>query len=265
VSVVRRDRRVHSRLRGGILFKLLVVLLAIVAVVGLIWMAFLPVVLTTQLRARTGFDATVDRFAINPFSGKILLRGLVVTNPPTFLEHDFIELREFQANADAFSLLSDRPVFDSMVIDVASVTLVKRDDGATNADVFDRNLSPEGAGPLPPGARKLRQFVVRRLTLRIDRLVIADHSHRKPKVREITLGINQTYTNVTDLKQLFAPAALQNLMPVAEMIGGLVPGDLGKLFGDAAKSGTDLLKGAGRTTGDGVKRFFDALEESKKP
>lgn len=252
-----------SRCGGGILFKLLVFLVVIAAFVALGWMLFLPVLLTQQLRKRTGFDATVERFSVNPVSGRVDLRGLVVTNPPTFQTSGFLEVREFKANADVVSLFSSEPVFDTMTLDLAHVTLVKREDGTTNAEAFEQNLN-DASKRLRP-VQPSRKFMIHRLDLKIDRLTIADHSLRRPSIKEFPLHLHQNYVDVTDLTQLLGPAVLKNLAPVATAVGGLIPGELGKALGDATKSGADLLKNAGRRTEDKVKGFFDALEESKKP
>ncbi len=252
--------------RGGAIFKLLVLLVVVFAFAALAWMLLLPVVVTTQLRARTGFDATVKKIAVNPLTGTVLLQGFIVTNPPTFPVHEFFEVREFRANADVLSLFTDRPIFASMVVDIAQVTLVKRDDGMTNAEAFQRNSETARDGkPRPPSSAPPKQFLIRRLQLRIDRLVIVDHSLRKPRVRDFPLAINQRYMDVTDPAQLMAPKVLQDLAPIAAAVSGLLPGDVGKMFGDAAKSGAEVLESAGRETTAKAKRFFDALEESKKP
>jgi hypothetical protein len=265
---VGRARRTFSSSRGGALFKLLVGLAVLFAAGALAWMLFLPAVVTAQLRSRTGFDATVQSLAVNPFTGRVELRGLLITNPPTFPEHEFIELRGFSANAEVFSLLSDRPVFTSLVVDVASVTLVVRPDGQTNATAFQHHLASDGDGvPRPPSPPQ--KFLIRHLTLRADRLLIVDHTNSLPVSHEYHLGLNQNYTDVTDLRQLLSPTALQSLAPVGLALKGLVPGELGDAIGDAVKgagkAGTGFFKTVGHKAGEKVKGFFDALEESRKP
>jgi hypothetical protein len=266
---VQREGRQFSSGHGGIPFQLLVFLAVVFAAVALAWMLFLPLVFTTQLRQRTGFDATVESLAVNPFTGTVELRGLVVTNPPTFPVRDFVQLRRFHADAQLFSLLTGRPVLASVVLDVAKVTLVKRDDRQTNAGAFEDHLAAPGAPALPLPARPARGFLIRRLTVRIDEIVIADHTGRIPVVQDYKLGFNQTYVDVTSVKQLLAPAALSGLMPLGVALDGLLPGALGRALGetvkDAAKSGAGLLKAAGRKTGEKIKGYFDALEESQKP
>ena len=147
----------------------------------------------------------------------------------------------------------------------ATVTLVKRKDGSTNAEAFQRNLQDHDREALVAKTSKPRQILIRQLDLRIERLVIVDHSLREPTRREFTLNLQQSYTDVTRLDQLLEPDALKNLAPIAVAIGGLLPGEIGKLLTEVGNSGVDLLQQAGRRTGERVKGFFDALEESKKP
>lgn len=246
------------------MLRLLMFLVVIFAFAALGWMIFLPVVVTQQLRSRTGFDAKVQRVSVNPFTGSMDLRGFVVTNPPNFPTHEFIELRAFAANARIWSLFSEQLVFDTMAVDLTRITLVKRQDGKTNAQVFEENWT-DAHQRLVAAKRSSRQVLVHRLNLKVDRLVIADHSLRQPTVKEFTLGLHQTYVDVTELKQLFAPAVLQNLAPVAAAISGLIPGEMGEVLGAAGKSGVELLKEVGQRAEVKVKGLFDALEESKKP
>lgn len=249
--------------------KLFVFLVVVFATLALAWMLFLPVVLTNQLRARTGFEAQIRSLAVNPFTGTVELRGLVLTNPPTFPVHDFLEVRRLSANAELFSLFSDRPIFESLELDVAKVTLVKRDALQTNAAAFQHNLE----GPADPAAAaakpKVKGFLIRRLTVRIDEVVIADHSARTPAVQDFKLGFEHSYSDVTGVKQLLSPSTLQSLLPVGAALNGLLPGALGDAVADvmkeAAKSGAGLLKEAGAKASERIKGYFDALEESKKP
>jgi hypothetical protein len=248
--------------RGGAIAKLIVFLVVIFAFVALAWMMFLPAVLTTQLRKRSGFDATVERLAFNPLTGQMEIRGFTLLNPPTFPVSDFLEIREFRANAEARSLFSDRPVFDTMVIDISRVTLVKRQDGTTNASALENNLR-ESDVPRSLRARSHnREFLIRQLILRVDRLTVADYSLRQPSEREFSLNLNQTYNDVTQVDQLLAPSVLKNLAPVATAMAGFIPGELGRAVDEAGRSGTEILQHASRKAGERVK---DALEESKKP
>lgn len=261
-----------SPCRGGAGFKLLVFLVIIGAAASLAWMLLLPLVFTSQVRQRTGFDATVQSLAVNPFTGTVELRGLVLSNPPTFPASDCVELRRFSAEAEMFTLLSDRPVLSSVVLEVAKVTLVRREALQTNFGALQQRLAAPDDPARPPSSSPpgpARRFLIRRLTVQLDEFVLADHSRRVPAVQAHKLGFQQTYTDVTDVKQLLAPVVLQGLLPSGAGLKGLLPGGLGQTLGEALKqatsSGTGVLKGAGQRAGEKIKGYFDALEESKKP
>jgi hypothetical protein len=260
------------------------VLLAVLfAFAALAWMLLLPVVVTGQMQARTGFTASAASLSCNPFTGRLTLRGLVLTNPATFPTGDFMQVREFRAEGDLLSLFSDRITLDELVLDVRKVALIKRGDGLSNAEVFEQNLGliatgprpaagvpalPKAAAPAPPPARK---FLIRKLTLRFDQLTLADYSGAQPDIRDYNLAVDQHYENVTDLKQLLVPdvlkrVAAENLGPA---LGRLVPGDFGRALGDsareAAKTGETLLKDAGAQATDLLRGLREKLEETKKP
>ena len=264
---------------GGIFFPLLVWLAVLFALGAFAWMLLLPEVVTGQIRSRTGFDASVASLSCNPFTGRLTIRGLVLTNPATFPTGDFVQLREFHAVAEVWSLFSDRLVFDDLALDVRKVALVRRADGRSNAEVFAQNLgfagntpapptSPMSAAPLAPPARK---FLIRRLALRVDQLVLADYSGAKPDVREFNLAVDQHYENVTAAKQLLVPDVLRRVAAedLGPVLGRLVPGDFGRALGDTArdavKSGEVLLKDAGEKATDLLHGLREKLEESKKP
>lgn len=104
--------------RGGCLIKLLVLLVAVAAAGALAWMLYLPIWVTDAIKAQTGCDATVASLSCNPFGGKLTVRGLVISNPTTWPTRDFVELREFVAEGDLWSLWAERLELDSLTIDV---------------------------------------------------------------------------------------------------------------------------------------------------
>ncbi|MFA5056643.1 MAG: hypothetical protein WC485_00895 [Opitutaceae bacterium] len=244
--------------RGGIGFKLLFFLALFGAGVALAWMCLLPEAVARLVRARTGFGIEIQSLYANPFTADLEIHGLVVTNPPSFPRKDFVELREFRARARLFSLFSRRPVIDDAVIDVALVCLVKDAHGLINTRVFQAGLLGPAAGP-PPGTKpEEREFLIKRLQVRLDRLVIADYSRRRPDVREFNLNFNHAYENVTSARQLAVPLG-DILSPVAGAIGGILPE-----AGQALRTAGAAVEETGRKTGEAVKGFFDALEKTLK-
>ena len=132
----------HSGNRGRALMKLLMFLLIFCGVLTAAWVFFLPTILTSTLQKRTGFNAKVTGLRFNPFTAKVDLTGLVITNPESFPRPDFIEVRSFNANAKLATLFSDRPEFDYAWIDVEYVAFVRNADGVLNAKLFNDRLNP---------------------------------------------------------------------------------------------------------------------------
>jgi hypothetical protein len=190
---------------------------------------------------------------------------------------EFVDLPNFSVSADVWTLWDDRIVIDDLALDVRKVTLVRRADGRSNADVFSQNLfggptlpavsAPTGFAPVPNS----RKFLLRRFALRFDSLVVADFSNGKPVVEESVLRLDQRYENVMDAKQLLVPEVLRRLTAanLGPVLGRLVPGDFGKALGETAREasvrGGDLLKDAGQQATELFKGLRERLEESKKP
>jgi hypothetical protein len=269
----KRDRRFRGE-RGSVIFKLLFLLAALLAAAALAWMLFLPVMLTQQLQLRTGCAASVERFAVNPATGDVDLRGLVLANPPGFPTDKFVHLRAFTAHADLGSLLSARPVFDDVTVDLAEITLVKRADGATNVEVFARALdgapaipaaAPVRAAPSKASAPAVSSLSIRRLTVRIEKITIADYASAEPKWRTIDAPVDRVYENVTDLEGLLGAPALGDFAPLGTIVERLVPGVVGRSLSDLARTGGEALREKGRTAEEKVRGLFEALEESRKP
>ncbi|MFT3868524.1 MAG: hypothetical protein QM715_08500 [Nibricoccus sp.] len=128
--------------RGGTLMKLLVFFVVFGCVIAAAWVYFLPVVLASTLQKHTGFRVKITQMAFNPFTARVDLTGLVISNPPGFPRPHFIEVTSFNANAQMQTLFSNHPVFDYARIEVAYVALVRDADGVLNSQLFNDRLNP---------------------------------------------------------------------------------------------------------------------------
>lgn len=271
--------------RGGALVKLLVFLVIFGGVLTFAWIFFMPMLLTSTLERRTGFKVTVERLALNPFSASVGVSGLLINNPSSFPRTDYVWVRSFEARAPVKTLFSERPEFDSVRIDISHIAFVRNQEGTLNATLFYDRLfpvekpaaEPEDAGKKAPAhpAPKAKQptpppepqrprpkpmaFLIRHLELKLDRVTVDDRAARGSTPRDFTLGINQTFENVTGAKQLMTPAMLKAISPVGTVIGGLIPGDLGKVLSAAADAGDQ------KPVKDELKSITETLEESRKP
>ena len=259
----------HPRLaqRGGLPVKLLLIFVALFVLVALAWGLLLPRIVTSTIRSKTGFAVQLDRLSVNPFTAKVHLRGLVLKNPEGWPEESFVSLREFRADADLFPLLGGRLIADEVVVDVERVTLVKDKDGRLNAVAFKEALAGEPATPPPAGEPKppAPEFLVRRMVVKFDRLVYADHSGRRPAVKEYNLAIDRELRDVDSVVDLVSPFSGAALVVVSDALGGMFKGSK-QILQDAAGMLQDaggVLKDGGKKAGETLKGLFQQLEKKK--
>ncbi|MCF7687466.1 MAG: hypothetical protein K9M98_00465 [Cephaloticoccus sp.] len=256
--------RNHAGQRGGILIKCMVLLAAFLACGALAWMLVLPYAMTAWMQNRTGFDVTVDALMINPISGRLTARGLVVSNPPTFPQSEFLRIREFSAAAEVWSLFTAEPKFNTVKLDIELVALVKRADGRSNAEVFRVYLAESAGRPAPITTTRGKGFLIQNLELRFDRLLLADYTGPRKQVREYPLKLDRTFNNVRDAKQLMLPASLDQIFDLGGAVGSLLPEEIGRMLDKAMHSGGALFEHVTQPN-KAFNRFSDTLEESKKP
>jgi hypothetical protein len=277
---------------GGSIVRLLVFLVVLGAVVTTAWIFFIPMLLTSTLSKRTGFDVTVKSLVLNPFKAEVDVHGLLVKNPHTFPRTEYLDIPTFHARAPLKTLWAANPVIDFVRVEIQQITFVRNSDGTLNATLFYDRLFPalkeQKPTPTPrpvtkPGERPAPtkppeptkpprerpapdkpEFLIRRLELKLHRVVTDDRYSRTPTNKEFNLAIDQTFSDVTDPAQLFTPAVIRALSPVATAITGLIPGSLGDVLNravDTPPAGKDAKKKAP----DPLKTISDTLEESRKP
>ncbi len=264
--------------RGGAFFKLILFLVILTGVVVTAWIFVLPQLLTSTLKKRTGFNVKVTSLQLNLFSGLLDMQGLVINNPDTFARPEFLDVRTVRVTADARSLFSDQPVINDAEIDVSTIALVRNSDGTLNASLFQERLFPSDepvVDPKDPKAKpaekkktpkaKPQEFLIKRLSLKLGKIVISDHSARNVKSKEYDVAFSHVYENVTDPKQIAQPLIQKSFASVGAAIDGLVPGGIGSILGTATKSGTDFFKEIGKNPVDALKSLSDTLEEKQKP
>jgi hypothetical protein len=243
----------------------------ILALVALAWMIFLPAVVARELSSVTGFNFRVAVLTANPFTGRVVVRGLAVNNPPGCPTPDFVQLRELRADVEVFSwIFSEQGVVDDLDLDIGKISLVRLHDGTTNAGAFMdafRRRGPAPAASTRPGKRT--RYLVRKLHLRIDQLVVADYSGSKLDEKAYGLNIDQTYIDVTGPSQLLVPGVVRSLhaFGLRHDIARLLPGEFGNALasavGGAAHLGTEV-KEAAKKTGEIIKGLIDKLDQTPK-
>jgi hypothetical protein len=129
----------------------------------------------------------------------------------------------------------------------------------------DAAVAKDTATPEQPVAKPTR-FLIRRLDVRLDKVIVADYTTATPKVQEFDRKVYYTFNNISDPKQLLAPFALKSLESVGAAIRGLIPGEIGKAVGAVTKADEDKsVKKSGDPVEDPLKTIVEKLEETPKP
>lgn len=119
---------------GGLLALIVVALLALPLWIG----ALVTGVANSVAPGITGTDFKLEQFALNPYSGKIGLAGLTLSNPKGYEEKTAVSVKSLNVSLDFASLLSNKIHIREIVIEEPFVSYVFDSDGTNN---FDRILA----------------------------------------------------------------------------------------------------------------------------
>lgn len=252
--------------------KALVLLGGFFALCAIAWMLFLPAVAEHELRQVTGFDIRMKVVAVDPFTGNVVVRGLTAENPSEYPEPDFIVLRSMEADVSVFSLVfSDRIVVGNLDMDIEKVEIVRLHDGRTNTGEFMAAFKGRGTGAAAPSAsRKAPAYLIKKLHVRFDQLVVLDESGSKSDKSTYNLHINEDFTNITGPSQLLVPSIVKDLHSFGfhHDVSGLLPGEFGNALATAVGGAANVggrLKNAATDARDYLKGALDKLEQKAKP
>lgn len=234
--------------------------LGVIAVLALaapvVWMRFLPGYLISQVESRTGFGVHLAEFSANPFTGRVHVRDLVVTNPAEWGGESFVEVRAFDAHSSLRALFSDHYFADVMVVDVARVNLVRNQEGVLNAREFKDRLKGSRDDAKPRGPKG---FLIRKLVLKFDTLTYNNHADLLPGTRKYHLNVDTELADVDSVPKLLAPFRdTAGLGLIADTMGNLFRGSTDLLKGTA-----DLIQDLGKQTGKTLKGVLDSLDKKK--
>jgi len=247
--------------KGGLLIKLMLALAILAAVAVVAWVILLPTIVVSTIRSRTGFSVKVDKLSVNPFTAKVAIQGLVLKNPATWPAESFVELREFRADVELFTLFSRRLVADEIVVDVAQLTLVKNQDGIMNAVAFRDTLTGRpptpAAGPKSDAAKK--EFLIRHLVLKFDKLTYVDYTGGRTRTKDYNLNISRDMRDVDSVAKIVSPFSGAVLAALAGTMSGLFPNNA-----DVLQSFKGGLQQVGEKTGAKLKELMDSLDKLRR-
>ncbi len=233
---------------------MLALLLVIILACGNLW---LPRVASWQIRSLTGFDTTIQSSRGSLFRGYVDFRDMSIKNPAKqFNESTFISFNDLGVDIDMTSIFKDTIVFESIVLDIDSITVVKNAEGDHNYSVFIEKIS-ESKNSKDSGNEKRKTATVAKTSEKkkkpeknftIDKLVLSIRSVKTidestGTVKEYPIKYRREFSNVS------APSSL-----VAPLVADLSVYGLGALIQSTIKSIGEL---------PGVEQIKDGLTKVK--
>ncbi len=269
---------VHHSRTGGALKGILIVLAVLIVVLVAGWILFLPALVKGQVRSISGFPVEASRISANPFGATVLLENFQLNNPEGFPVSNFVDVGALDLRVKPLSLMGDRVEIPQLVINLNKLTFVTNKDGVMNANLFKQNIDKAlGESPDDTGGEPARPFHIGLLQVKLGTVEVVDYSKGdNPQPRVVELGVDRTFTDVTDPKVVLGPIMsdiLQaNLPGIANQLSGFLPEgysesvgsalkDAGSIFGD--KDATTEEKA--RAAGESAKKLFDSLKTDNKP
>ncbi|MCC5022947.1 MAG: hypothetical protein J6386_09215 [Candidatus Synoicihabitans palmerolidicus] len=112
------------RTRGGVLFKLIILLAILAAMTVLAWMLFLPWGVSRTIAKRSGYPTEAARLAVNPVTGMFSGGGLHIDNPVTQGGGVFVRVANFTGKAEPGSATRAKFVIEELTIDLTQLVVV---------------------------------------------------------------------------------------------------------------------------------------------
>ncbi|HEX9784504.1 MAG TPA: AsmA family protein [Opitutaceae bacterium] len=267
-----------SERAGGALKGILLVLVVLTLVLVIGWIVFLPGIVKGQVRSISGFPVEASRIRVNPFGATVLVDGFQLNNPAGFAVSDFVSVRALDLRVKPLSISGERLEIPQLMIDLEKITFVTNKDGVSNASLFKKNIDEAlGGSEDKPSDEPAKPFHISLLQVKLGKIEIIDYSKGEtPEHRVVELGVDRTFTDVTDPKVVVTPIMADilkaNLPGLAGELSNLLPEEYSETVGNALRDVQSILNDPnapldkkGKAVGDSAKKFFESLKGDSKP
>lgn len=249
-----------------------IVVLVLVVVLVLFLGQIIKSGITTAGPKLAGVPIELERVVVNPFSGIVQIKGLVIGNPEGFNTPSAMELGDFKLNIKMSSLLSDAIVIEEILISDPQITFEKGLK-SSNLSELQKNLAP--AEPKTASPEKPAAEAPEKKRGEAKKVMIDDFQLNGARV-----NVTLTALGGKTLTLSLPPIQMQGIgrdsggagaaEVISELLGSITGAVVdavagaGDLAGDALKGAgglaTDALKGSGNLTGEALKGGGEAAK-----
>jgi len=128
------------------LFRLVILVVALVVILLLSRNAILRVYVERQIHVRTGMDAEIGRFSLGLAEPEVTIQNLRLYNPPDFAGTPFLKIPELHVEYDPVALAQHELHITLLRLDLAEIDIVKNQNGQTNIFALGLKLPAKKSG-----------------------------------------------------------------------------------------------------------------------
>lgn len=251
--------------------KILKFVLGIIIVVGLALLLFkdlaVRVAVRKAIRTYTGLDARIGAAQVGLTNGTVRLRDIEIRHPFGFEPQPMLDIPVVYVNYDLSGLLSGRVHLYEARFHLQDFHVVKNEAGRVNLQdvkpVREMDAGRAGKKAPPEPATQAVPLAIERLELIVDKVRYTDYTRGGgPVTEEYPLGLNETYRDVSDPRELTALIISRALVKTA--VGGMIDIDLQNLqrtFRQTAEKA--VQEGAAeieKSIEEGTRQLFDLMD-----
>ncbi|QHI68291.1 DUF748 domain-containing protein [Tichowtungia aerotolerans] len=199
-----------------------------------------------------GVPMTVEKVRVNPLTGLVHVKALVIGNPEGFKTPSAMELGEFKLNISLASLMSDTVVINEILIDAPEITYEKSLKSSNLAEL-QKNLTPEETGePKEEIAEEPKK---------------EKGSSKKVVIEDFQLNNAKVNVTITALggKKMTLPLPAIQMTDIGKDSGGASPAEVvSEVFGSVRDAVTKAVAAGADIAGDAMKNVSGAAGETMK-
>ena len=231
-----------------------IILVVLIAAVLLFLGSIIKTSVTTIGPKVAGVPIELERVSVNPFTGTVRLKGLVVGNPEGFKTPSAMELGEFKVKVDLKSVLSDTIVIKEILINEPGITYERALRGSNLSRIQD-NLSAGGGEKQTPAAPAAETADAEAKPAK--KVIIEDFQINGAKVKISITGAGGYAATL--------PLPTIHMTDIGKDKGGAKPVDAVKqICSEVFSSVGNVVTSAGNIAGDAVKNVGDATKDAAK-
>lgn len=180
-------------------------------------------IVVREARKILNTEVSLESLDLNILNGSVNLRQLTIKNPGHFTGEEIFKVNEIHANVALIPLLAGEVVVQEVALHSPQVTIIRREDGLTNAKILLENLEKaqgkeEKTAPKPKEEKKkMPSICIQKTLIKEGQLRFIDYQSQTPPARasidNIDLVVENIITPTSSDKKVLTTVNLSAIIP----------------------------------------------------